>query len=192
MVNYSPACIRLADWAVLTVVNLRQRRSYVSTMECRSAACTMGYIYTFLCACFLYSFMATSGTGSWSAYAAVMEVYSGRDLAIAFTSRVDTAVVLADVWLNETDWHGLLNDGNPILLSKDFTIIGSPSLPHWPLLSMGFVHGKVCPYSAQNLESDACANGSTDFLANALTKSLLQGVPLGITPSPVTADLLSD
>ncbi|GLI66160.1 hypothetical protein VaNZ11_009920 [Volvox africanus] len=74
-----------------------------------------------------------------------MEVRSGRDLAIAFASsaNVDVAIILADVWMLPTDWNGLLDESEPIVLKKNFTIMGSPSLPEWPLLNMGFVRDKI-------------------------------------------------
>ncbi|GIL62810.1 hypothetical protein Vafri_16986 [Volvox africanus] len=74
-----------------------------------------------------------------------MEIRSGRDLAIAFASsaHIDVAIILADVWMRLTDWDGLLDESEPIVLKKNFTILGSPSLPEWPLLNMGFVRDKI-------------------------------------------------
>ena len=77
-----------------------------------------------------------------------MEVRSGRDLAIALATspRTNTAVLFADVWMSEPDWDGLLEGPNgsaPVVLNHNFTIMGSPSLPNWPLLNLGVVRAKV-------------------------------------------------
>jgi hypothetical protein len=85
------------------------------------------------------------GASSNDGQTSVMEVRSGRDLAMAFaaSAHLEIALVLADVWMKEHDWLGIVNGSEPVLIKKNFMIMGSPSLPDWPLLNMDFIHGKV-------------------------------------------------
>ncbi|KAG2498471.1 hypothetical protein HYH03_003724 [Edaphochlamys debaryana] len=164
----------------VTLINVTYLCAYTMPMDCVRRLEPLG------CALWIMSGNATgqdanAGTGlvalPWqlpTGDSAVMEVRTGRDLAVAFASNpwITTAKVMSDIWMTEADWTGLLGNPNgtePVLLSRDFLIIGDPSLPSWPLLNMGYVHLKVRIASGVTLTVRHVIIG--DFRSGLLTQA---------------------